>query len=54
MHICQSIVASLKAVCQPLVIHPQALQDGGIQVMNVDGVGFNVVDRKSTRLNSSH
>jgi hypothetical protein len=43
MNIGQSEVSSLKPVRQPLVIDPQAMQDGGVEVMHVDRVARDVV-----------
>ena len=37
MHVGQSEVPPLVAVGQALVIHPQQMKDGGIEVMNVHG-----------------
>jgi hypothetical protein len=43
MNIGQSEVSSLKLVCQPLVIDPQAMQDSGVEVMGGDRVARDVV-----------
>ena len=34
----QPEIAALEAVGEPFVVDPQAVQDGGIQIVDVDGV----------------
>jgi hypothetical protein len=38
MHVGQAIVTPLKTISQPRVIESQQMQDGGLQVMHVDGI----------------
>ena len=43
MHVGQSIVSALEAVRESLVIDAEAMQDCGVEVVDVDGVFSNVV-----------
>ena len=43
MHIGQAKIATLVSKRQPLVIDPQAMQNGGIEVMDMDRVLLHVV-----------
>jgi hypothetical protein len=43
MHIGQAIIAALKAVREADVVHAEQMEDGRVQVVNVNGVYNNVV-----------
>src|SRR5579859_4012134 len=42
MHIGEPKIAALEAVGQPGVLHAQQVQDGGLQIVNVNGVSADV------------
>src|SRR5947207_10525369 len=57
IYVGQAEVAARMPIGQALVVQPQQVQDGGLQVVQVDAILDRVIavlDRKSTRLNSSH
>ena len=38
LNICQSVIASLKTICQLFMVETQLMHNGGLQIVNVDSV----------------
>ena len=43
MHVCQTVVATLKTMCQSLMVDSHTVQDGGMEIVNMNRVFNDVV-----------